>query len=50
MYLKDNPEAHHNVREWVLAISMDQKIEQVCKVEKAKENGHCDLIICRSSP
>lgn len=29
LYLQDNIQEHDNVREWVLAISMDQNIEQV---------------------
>lgn len=29
MYLKDSPEIHDSVREWVLAISIDQTVEQV---------------------
>lgn len=29
MFLKDSPELHDSVREWVLAVSMDQKIDQV---------------------
>lgn len=30
LYLKDSPEIHDSVREWVLAVSMDQKVDQVC--------------------
>lgn len=29
LYLKDSPELHDSVREWVLAVSMDQKVDQV---------------------
>lgn len=29
LYLKDEPRIHDDVREWVLAISMDQKVDQV---------------------
>lgn len=29
LYLKDEPRIHDDIREWVLAISMDQKIDQV---------------------
>lgn len=29
LYLAEDPKEHDNIREWVLAVSMDQKIEQV---------------------
>lgn len=29
LYLKDSPELHDSVREWILAVSMDQKVDQV---------------------
>lgn len=33
LYLKDEPRVHDDIREWVLAVSMDQKIDQVCMKE-----------------
>lgn len=29
LYLAEDPKEHNNIREWVLAISMDQKVDQV---------------------
>lgn len=29
IHLKNNPEQHEEVREWVLAVSMDQQVDQV---------------------
>lgn len=29
LYLKDEPRVHDDIREWVLAVSMDQKVDQV---------------------
>ncbi|KAL1502378.1 hypothetical protein ABEB36_007525 [Hypothenemus hampei] len=34
LYLADNTKEHDNVREWVLAISMDQKIDQVLPIDE----------------
>ncbi|KAF7269422.1 hypothetical protein GWI33_017527 [Rhynchophorus ferrugineus] len=33
LYLADDPKEHDNIREWVLAVSMDQKIEQVLPLD-----------------
>lgn len=32
LYLSEDQKEHENIREWVLAISMDQKIDQVIVV------------------
>lgn len=32
LYLSEDQKEHENIREWVLAISMDQKIDQVTPV------------------
>lgn len=29
MYLESNPQEHDKIREWILAVSMDQKVDQV---------------------
>ncbi|CAG9768133.1 unnamed protein product [Ceutorhynchus assimilis] len=34
LYLADDPKEHDNVREWVLAISMDQKVEQTLPLDE----------------
>lgn len=31
LYLCEDPKEHDNIKEWVLAISMDQKVDQVFK-------------------
>lgn len=33
LYLKDDPRIHDDVREWVLAISMDQKVDQILPID-----------------
>lgn len=30
LYLSEDPREHDSIREWVLTVSMDQRIEQVC--------------------
>lgn len=34
MHLKDEPKVHEEIREWILAISMDQKINQVSVINR----------------
>lgn len=33
LYLKDEPRIHDDIREWVLAVSMDQKVDQALSVD-----------------
>ncbi|XP_019769911.2 intraflagellar transport protein 172 homolog [Dendroctonus ponderosae] len=34
LYLAEDPKEHDNIREWVLAISMDQKVDQVLPIDE----------------
>lgn len=46
MYLADDVKEHDEVREWVLAISMDQKVDQVSFFSEPVSLTHTS---CRSS-
>ncbi|XP_060519882.1 intraflagellar transport protein 172 homolog [Cylas formicarius] len=41
MYLADDPKEHDNVKEWVLAVSMDQKVEQVLPLDDRQLYESC---------
>lgn len=44
LYLGENQKEHDSVREWVLAVSMDQKVDQVRRIFKICINRLVEII------